>query len=204
MKKSNVLFLYLTNHKKIYIITALMFIIGIILGVLIINITGNSKIESLTESVNEIVLKVKNIEFENIHKLFLYSIFQNCKKIGIIWILGCTIIGSGLIYIYLIYSGFKLGYTISSFIFTLGTKKGIILSLSTLLLQNIILIPILLLISVSGIKMSKETSKNRNNIRKEFLKHLIIFCICIILSIVASIAEVYASTPLLKIFKEIF
>ena len=204
MKKRSVLLDYFVKYKKIYITIILLFILGICIGVLYINTVNKEKIDTLSVYVNDLVKNIKETKQLDNQNALINSIIKNCKDIGIIWILGCTIIGSYLIYIILIYDGFKLGYSISTFICILGTKKGIVFSLASLLLQNIIYIPIIFLIAESSIKMYKQTYKNRANIKREFIRHFIILLICLFFGVVASFIEVYFSTKLLKIFKEIF
>lgn len=203
MKKRSVLLDYFVKYKKTYITIILLFILGICIGVLYINTVNKEKIDTLSVYVNDLVKNIKETKQLDNQNALINSIIKNCKDIGIIWILGCTIIGSYLIYIILIYDGFKLGYSISTFICILGTKKGIVFSLASLLLQNIIYIPIIFLIAESSIKMYKQTYKNRANIKREFIRHFIILLICLFFGVVASFIEVYFSTKLLKIFKEI-
>ena len=203
MKKKSVLLEYFIKYKITYIKIITVFFIGIILGVIVINTASEEKILNLNEYVNELVQNVKNKENIDYQNSLLVSIGKNIKTMGILWILGCTIISSIFVYFNVGYQGFKLGYTISTFILILGTKKGLIFSLSSLLLQNLILIPMIFLLSESGIKLCNETQKNRNNIKRELLRHFIIFIICIALSIVSSFIEVYFSTKLLIFFKEI-
>ena len=204
MKKRSVLLDYFVKYKKTYITIILLFILGICIGVLYINTINKEKLDTFSVYVNDLVKYIKETKQLDNQNALINSIIKNCKDIGIIWILGCTIIGSYLIYIILIYDGFKLGYSISTFICILGTKKGIVFSLVSLLLQNIIYIPIIFLIAESSIKMYKQTYKNRANIKREFIRHFIILLICLFFGVVASFIEVYFSTKLLKIFKEIF
>ena len=70
--------------------------------------------------------------------LLLLSIKENVTSILIIWFLGCTIVGGIFIYLAIIYKGFSIGYTISAIIAVLGVKQGVIVALSSLVLQNII------------------------------------------------------------------
>ena len=204
MNKKSVLLEYFIKYKSIYIKLILLFIIGVIFGVIVINTAGDSKIENLSEYVNTLVENIKSKEEVNYQTSLLISISKNLKLVSLIFFIGCTVIGSFFIYITIAYQGFKIGYTISTFLCILGTKKGIIFSLSSLLLQNIILIPTILLLSESGLKFCKESFKNRNNIKKELLRHFIIFIICIVLSIASSCIEICFSTKILIFFKEIF
>lgn len=202
MKRKSVLFEYINKYKITFIIIISLFLIGVLIGVIYINMSNEEKIENLSLYVTELINNVKN----NISKTqinSINSIFKNSREIIIIWFLGCTVIGSCFVYIAITYHGFKIGYTIATFIYILGTKKGMIVSLSSLLLQNVIYIPTLFLIAESSIKMCKQTYKNRNNIKKEFIRHLLVLMICLVLGIVASCLEICFSTKILNFFKEI-
>ena len=203
MNKNSVLVEYFMKYKMIYMKIIIVFFIGIIIGVAVINAAKEEKILNLTEYVKELVQNVKNKDNIDYSNSFLVSIVKNIKTIGILWIFGYTIISSIFVYLNIGYQGFKLGYTISNFILILGIKKGMILSLSSLLLQNIIFIPTLFLLSESGIKLCNEIKKNRNNIKRELWRHFIIFMLCICLIILSSFIEVYFSTKILIFFKEI-
>lgn len=203
MKKKSILLEYFIKYKITYIKIISVFFIGIIIGVIVINTAGEQKISNLTGYVNELVENIKSKENIDYKNSLLVSIGKNLKSIGILWILGCTIISSIFVYFNVGYQGFKLGYTISTFILILGTKKGLIFSLSSLLLQNIILIPTIFLLSESGIKLCNEIQKNRNNIRRELVRHFVIFIISIVLIVISSFIEVYFSTKILIFFKKI-
>lgn len=101
----------------------------------------------------------------------------------------------------MIYRGFCLGYTISACIATLGISKGLAFTISSLLLQNIIIIPAIIAMSVSGFKLYKSIikDKRRENVKLEIVRHTI-FCILMLICItISSVIEVYVSNNLLKL-----
>ena len=203
MKRNRILLDYISKYKATYMIIASLFLIGVLIGVIYINIANQEKIENLSLYVYELINNVKNNIYKTPMNSIINSIFKNSREIIIIWFLGCTVIGNYFIYTSITYQGFKIGYTIATFINILGTKKGIIVSLSSLLFQNIIYIPTLFLIGESSIKMCRQTYKNRNNLKREFIRHFLILIICLILGTVASCIELYFSTKILIFFKEI-
>ena len=92
--------------------------------------------------------------------------------------------------------GFSIGCTISSIINTFGAGNGMLIATSFLLLHNIIFIPIMCAICVSGIKMYKTIMKNkqRESIKMEILRHTIFCTIMLVFMIISSLVEVYLST----------
>ena len=204
MKIKSVFFEYLKANKKTFLALLIMFFIGIVIGIVFINnISENNK--------NEICLYVNSLK-ENIKKssdinrkiLLIQSIKQNINFILIIWVLGCTILGSFLIYLAVAYKGFSIGYTISAIIATLGIRKGIVFSMMSLVMQNLVFLPIMFILSEKGIKLYRNLKKNKfSNIKTELFGYLLILAISILFSMIASFIEIYISTNFLIFFKEI-
>ena len=115
---------YVKNNYKEYILTSLIFIIGLFIGVMVIN--------NCTETQSsEIITAI------------------------IIWLAGTTVIGLPIVLIAIMLRGLILGYTISAVTLTLGALKGIIFCLISIFLQNILIIPAVLTLGVSSIKLYK-------------------------------------------------
>lgn len=95
------------------------------------------------------------------------SIIRNVGLCFSLWFVGLTVTLIPVIYGIVAFRGFCLGYTISSAIGVLGVGNGILFSISSLLLQNILVIPATLALAVSGIRLYKAIIKDR---KKENLK----------------------------------
>ena len=82
----------------------------------------------------------------------------------------------------------------------MGIQKGISFILILLLLQNILFIPAILALGVSGFKLYKSIIKDRNkeNIKVEVLRHTIFSLIMLIVMTISSIVEILVSTNVLK------
>jgi uncharacterized membrane protein SpoIIM required for sporulation len=95
--------------------------------------------------------------------------------------------------------GFCLGYTIASCVYVLGKIKGLIFILITIFLQNIIFIPSIMILGVSGIKLYKSIvkDKRRENIKLSIIKHTILSAIILIVLIISSIIKVEVSYRLI-------
>ena len=88
----------------------------------------------------------------------------------------------------------------------MGMGKGIMFVLITLLLQNIIFIPAIIAIGVSGFKLYKSIVKDRNrdNIKIEVLRHTVFSTIMLLILCLAGIVEILISTNILKNFIKYF
>ena len=116
-----------------------------------------------------------------------------------LWFAGTTIIGIPIVFGIILVRGFCLGYTIASCVFVLGRIKGIIFILITILLQNIIFIPAIMILGVSSIKLYKSIIKDRRkeNIKLSILKHSIVSTGIMLALILSSIIKIEISYRLI-------
>ena len=193
-------------NLKQYLIVSVLFIIGVIIAVIFINNdnnTGNSQIEN---NITTFIECLKTDYQVDKVKLLKELIINNIFTAFILWFMGCVVIGIPIVYGIIVYRGFSLGYTISTIILTLGTWKGIMFSLITLLLQNLIIIPCIFAISVSGTKLYKVIlkDKRKENIKIEIIRHTIFSLIALCFLILSSFIEVYISDTLLGVCVKYF
>lgn len=193
---------HIVNNKKDYLIAILLFLVGLIIGVMFINNVSENQFIEIEEYIKTLVNSIKSIENIDYINIFKESMLSNLILIIIIWISSSTIIGIPIVYGNLIFRGFILGYTISSIVSSLGILNGIIFGITSLLLHNIIFISVVLAASVSGMKLYKSIIKNREkeNVKIEFFRHTIFCVIMLLLLVISSIIEVYISTNLVKFF----
>ncbi len=197
---------HVINNKKEYIVIFLIFVIGIFSGVFFINNMQETPKTEISDYLNSFIEKFKEIENIDFIELLKHSIIQNSILAITIWFFGTTVIGIPIVFGIILYRGFCLGYTISLCITILGLGKGISFVLVTLLLQNILFIPAILALAVSGIKLYKSIvkDKTKENIKIEILRHTIFSVIMLIILIIASIIEIGISTNLLKMVVKYF
>lgn len=202
----NIIKEHLINNSKEYIIVTLIFIIGIFVGVLFVNNMKEAQRIEINTYINNFINGFKNTENIDSLKLLRDSINEKFILAVGIWFFGTTVIGIPIVFGIVLYRGFCLGYTISVCISILGMSKGLIFVLTTLLLSNILLIPAILALAVSGFKLYKSIVKNRNkeNIKLEILRHTIFSLIMLIVLIISAIVEIFISTNILKIIIKYF
>ena len=197
---------HILNNKKEYIIVILMFAIGIFFGVLFVNNAKEAQLIQIKEYLTSFIENLKKTEQLNNVDLIKTSLIQNILLAIIIWFFGTTVIGIPVVFGMIIYRGFCLGYTISSCITALGLSKGLLFALISMLLQNLILVPAILAIAVSGIKLYKSIMKDKRkeNIKLEIVRHILFSLLMLILVIISSIIEILGSTGILKLVIKYF
>ena len=197
---------HVANNKKEYVIVSILFVIGIFLGVFFINNVGQEPKTLITEYLNQFIEKLKTTEDLNLVDLLKTSIGQNIILAVSLWFFGTTIIGIPVVFGIVAYRGFCLGYTIAACISIMGISKGIIFVLILLLLQNLLVIPAILALAVSGIKLYKSIMKDKTkeNVKIEMLRHTVFSLIMLLVLIVSSVIEIFISTNILKMFIKYF
>lgn len=191
---------YIKINYKEYILISLIFLIGIFVGVMIINNSKESQISEISTYINDFITKYKEIDNINKVSLIVESIKKNLLLAIILWLAGTTVICMPIVLIVVMLRGIVLGFTISSITITLGTLKGILFCVSSIALQNILYIPAILTIGVSSIKLYKSIIKDkmRENIKIEIIRHTIISVLMVILLVLSAIIENLISIKILK------
>ena len=101
-----------------------VFIIGVMAGVIFINNSNEQSKNEISGYINGFIDTIKDENYEiDKWKLTKMSIWENLKNVAIIWAAGSTIIGIPVIYVITSYKGFCIGYTISAIISSLGIGK---------------------------------------------------------------------------------
>ena len=88
----------------------------------------------------------------------------------------------------------------------MGIGKGLGFVFSILLLQNIIFIPALVALAVSGFKLYKSIvkDKRKENVKLEILRYTVFSILMLILLLISSLIEIFVSTNILKIVIKYF
>ena len=191
---------YIYSNIKEYILILLIFVIGIFVGVFIINTYGEQEILKISNYISDFIIKFKSIEKIDKISLLIDSVKNDILLTLIMWIAGTTVIGFPIVLFAIFFRGLSLGYTIAAITYTLGKLKGLEFCIISLFVQNILFIPALLSLGVSSIKLYKSIIKDRRkeNIKIEIIKHTIFSIGMLIIFIISAFFENILSIFLLQ------
>lgn len=197
---------HIENNKKQYAIVAILFLIGLMIGISFMNNINEESRQSMSNYITDFITCLKgDYQIDNTN-LIKSSITNYLTMAIIIWFMGSTVIGIPIVYLMVSLKGFTLGYTISCIIVALGLGKGALFSFITLFFQNMIIIPCIFALAVSGMKLYQSIMKDKRkeNIKIEIVRHTIFSLFMTGMLVIASFVEVYLSSNLLNICLKFF
>ena len=197
---------HLYDNFKLYLIVIIIFIIGIVAGVIFINNVNGDQATEIQNYITEFINLLKQDYHIDTGLLLKKSLSDNLILIITMWLLGSTVIGIPIVMGIVLFRGFCIGYSVSAIIATLGVQKGILFFVVTMLLHNLIFIPVIICMTISCMKLYKSIMKDRRreNIKLEIIRHTLISIMLSLLLVVASLVESYVSTNLLMLTIKLF
>lgn len=191
---------YVYDNIKEYALVTILFIIGIFVGVIVVNNLDDVKTQEINTYITDFIARFKTIEKLDKVSLIGASIKNNIILTIIIWIAGTTVIGVPIVLAVILFRGVCLGYTISSITYSIGVGKGILFCIVALCLQNILFIPAILSLGVSSLKLYKSIikDKRRENIKIEIIRHTIFSLLMLAVLILSSFIENTISISILQ------
>ncbi len=198
-KITNLVIKHLQENIRAYVLVCIILLIGIVLGVFFVNNMQESQKQEVQEYLVDFTQAIKDGSKIDNGMLLRKTIGNNLTFTIFMWFVGSTVIGIPIMLGMVAFRGFCLGYTVSSSIAIWGVGKGVLFFVSSMLLQNLIFIPCMLALAVSGIKLYKSIMKDKRkeNIKFEIFRHTIFSLIILAVLIAAAFVETYISTTLL-------
>lgn len=189
------------EHMKqaigIYIFVSTLLLMGVVFGAIIVNSLHMNQKEDLLYELQRFLGQVdagKMIQQDTFFNAYmghvLYLLF--------IWILGISMVGLPVIFLLIFLKGITIGFTVGFFVNQLGLK-GFYLAIVSVLPQNIIIVPAIIISSSVAILFSIRLIKQlfiRNDykrIRTAFLRYSFSFFMIMFVIVIPTLIEVYLS-----------
>lgn len=151
------------NNSILFVIALLFLCTGIVLGIYTVKYMGSFEKSDLCNYIASFFKNIQTLNKSN-KVVFLQALKNNIPLICGIWFLGFTIVGIPIILLVDLVKGFTIGFTTSFIISGLG-NKGILVTTFTVLPQNLIYIPCIIISSVIAMEYSLFLLK-KNKIRQ--------------------------------------
>lgn len=151
---------HISDNRWQYLLLTLIFLIGLIMG--------NYKVLNLEAGVKSHLANLLNNYLSqdmpgslDSRAIFLGAFINQARMVFIIWLLGLTVIGFPLILAAIFYRGFSLGFT-TGFLIHERAGAGVVITILSILPQNLIYVTFLLIWAVIGINFTIYLVKGRN------------------------------------------
>lgn len=151
---------HISTNRNGYLFLLAAFVLGVSAGAFTVNGLNSMQRDELSNYFQGFLQLFGNQSVKS-SELFSLGLVENLKMIGLLWILGVTIIGLPFIFIILGVKGFITGFSSGFIINALGTR-GILFTCLALLPKEIIIVPCLIAIGVNGITFSMRIAKSRS------------------------------------------
>ncbi len=191
----------LKENKITFLWVLLFFLVGIVLGSYTVYYMSDFNRVEITTYFNNFLefLGGNSVAYTSI---LVDSIKSILPMVAIIVLLGYTAVGTPIILMMDLAKGYVIGFTFSLIVSMLGSKV-IMLVLSGLMLQNLIFIPIIMLISVLAIRHSVTKLKmgvSRDRVKLDVSRAYLNFQGLLSLIIISGILiETYISPNLIRL-----
>ncbi len=194
---------HLRENLSLYTFTMVLIFIGIFFGAIIVNSLSIDQKNDLYLYLSRFFSQLSNEPMMSSSDLFQQSFMHYLKYIGLIWILGVSVIGLPIILILLFLKGVVIGFTVGFLVSQMGFK-GFFLAFVSVLPQNLILLPTFLMIGVAAISFSlKMVRMHLTKSKSEpfvplLARYSITMLVIIVLILFSSSVEAYISPFLMK------
>ncbi|MGJ7911980.1 stage II sporulation protein M [Neobacillus sp. LXY-1] len=194
---------YFREYSSIFLFIVVLFLMGVIFGAIVVNSMSFTQKENLFYYLSQFFGQVSNGEVADNSDIFVQSFLHNSKFIGLMWVLGISIIGLPIILILLFLKGMVVGFTVGFLVSQMGWK-GFGLAVASIMPQNLVIIPIFILMSAFSVIFSMRM------IKKQFMKkyaqpilpffkgYVVALVAALVFISVASGLEAYVSPWLMK------
>ena len=194
---------HIEENRSIYIFTIVLFLMGIIFGAIIVNSLSLNQRNDLHIYLTQFFGQVAEGQLADSAAMFSQSFAHYVKYIGLMWVLGLSIIGLPIILILLFIKGVVVGFTVGFLVNQLG-MSGFLLSFASVMPQNLILVPAFIIIATTSVSFSLKMirhqfiKRSHEPIFQQFLRYsAFVLCIGAVLA-VASAFEAYVSPNLMR------
>jgi len=194
---------YAREHQSLYWFTIVLFTMGIIFGAVLVNSLPLSQKQELYGFLQYFFNSLSQQGIPETSTHFQQSFGFYAKTVAIMWVLGLSIIGLPMILLMLFLKGVVVGFTVG-FLVNQLQWQGVTFAMMGILPQNLLVVPALFIIGVSGISFSLRLIKTRlvskrDDIMPHFIGYtVLVMCMLGVLTM-AALFETFVSPRLMQV-----
>jgi stage II sporulation protein M len=192
----------LKDQMTIYVFVSVLFVVGVVFGALLVNALTLDQQQDLAGDVQLFVKHIQEGVLQTEGQAFWERVLFHAKWILLIGVLGLTVVGMPLVLALDFMKGVLVGFAIGTLV-SQHAWKGLLFSLVSIAPPNMIIVPALLIASVSSISFTFYIIKNRflsryGTLSQPFLSHTSTVLVMLLIIVGAAVIESFLSPMLVK------
>lgn len=190
------------ENLNLYVFVGVLVVVGAIFGALLVNALTLEQQQELTDDIGLYMTTIKDAEQILQASTFWESFLFYSKWLLLIWLLGLSVIGLPVVLVLDFLKGVLVGFAVALLAQQLAWK-GVFFFLVATAPQNALVIPALMIASVSAARFSffvvrDRLFKRRGRLLPPFLAHTAVSILMLLMLCIASLYEAYLSPLLLE------
>lgn len=197
---------HLNENRSIYFFMTGLFVMGLLFGAIIVNALPSGIKSDLGTYLTHFFKDISNGQDLSPKVIFTERTAYYIKYTIFLWILGFTIIGLPILFILIFLKGFVMGFSIGFLVGELKLK-GFGLALGALFPQNLVIVPLFIVVAAFATGFSLRLFKQLNAPVKTklfpyFRKYLYTLCIALIICTIVAFFEAHVTPVIIGYFGE--
>lgn len=150
----------LKDQTPLYVFVSVLFLMGVVFGALMVNALTLEQQQDISRFLDDFFLSINEGGSEFQPMTFWQVAGLHLKWLGLIWLLGLSVIGLPGILVLDFLKGVLIGFTVG-YLVGQYTWKGLLFALVSVAPHNLIVIPALLIASVAAVSFSLNIIRSR-------------------------------------------
>ncbi|KOP63903.1 stage II sporulation protein M [Bacillus sp. FJAT-18019] len=191
------------DQTMLYVFVGVLFLVGVLFGALMVNALSLEQQQDMARYLNHFFVNVQD-SGETTGSSSYWSIAAlHLKWIGLIWILGLSVIGLPGILILDFLKGVLIGFTVG-YLIGQYSWKGLLFALVSIAPQNLFVIPVLMMCSVAAITFSLYIIRDRfimnrgSSMTKPFASYAMLTFIMVLLTLGVASFETWVTPVMMR------
>ncbi|WP_366922425.1 stage II sporulation protein M [Metallumcola ferriviriculae] len=197
---------YLQANLAVFILIVFIFAAGIISGALGINSLSQQQQLDLLNYVDTVLQGSGDWQVDSLG-LAKTAVWSNIKLMLLIWFLGLTVVGIPVVGVVVFLRGAVLGFTVG-FLVQEKAFAGVLLTILSVLPQNLIFVPALLLAAISSVAFSLQLLQGKFSrglvLSQYLLGYTVLFGVVMGVVSLGGLVEAYISPAFIKLIAVYF
>jgi stage II sporulation protein M len=189
------------DNLNLYLFMGVLVIVGAVFGALLVNALTFEQQQDLADELGAYVGKLGSPAAGDAGAAFRESFFFYARWIGLIWLLGVSVIGLPIVLVLDFLKGVLIGFAVGLIVRQMAWK-GLLFAAAAVAPQNALIVPALLVASVSASRFAyfivrERLFRRKGQLLPPFLAHTSAALLMILMTACAALYEAYVAPALL-------